>query len=222
MRLIPSRLSLCLVLPCLFLSQQLVHANLVFEQETLQLKADLGQETLEAIFKFVNKGSEPITITKVKPTCGCTIANIKDEQVYAPGESGEIRADFSVDGRRGTKDVKIAVQTSGGVNYRLGLSVEIPTVLEIKPKVLTWRLGALDEVRSTEVILQEGAGYTLKEPENLPEGVTYTVEGGEKGVYTYRFQVSTTLKKGVHKLPFLAVAKDGSAVSEQLFLMVRK
>lgn len=200
---------------------QSAHGRLVFEQEKLSLKAEPGQAKLEAVFKFVNGGTEPVTVTKVKPTCGCTITNFKEEKTFQPGESGEIRSDFTVGSRRGTKDVTIAVQTAENVNYRLSLSVEIPTVLEIKPKVLTWKLDDLGAEQTTDVIIHSPDAYTLKAPESFPEGVSYNVEEVEPGVFTYRFKLPETIGKGVHKLPFLAVAEDGSALSEQLFLLVR-
>jgi len=41
------------------------------------------------IFKFKNVGNEPLTITRVASSCGCTVPK-KPEQPIMPGETGEI------------------------------------------------------------------------------------------------------------------------------------
>ena len=44
-------------------------------------------------FKFSNQGEHPLTVTKVRSSCGCTAALASSREI-APGESGEIQANF--------------------------------------------------------------------------------------------------------------------------------
>ncbi len=46
------------------------------------------------IFKFTNTGKEPIVISQVKTSCGCTSPTYSKEPV-APGEAGEIQIKYA-------------------------------------------------------------------------------------------------------------------------------
>ncbi|APG64786.1 hypothetical protein LPB136_05155 [Tenacibaculum todarodis] len=45
------------------------------------------------VFEFTNVGEEPITITRVSSSCGCTIPK-KPEQPIMPGEKGKIEVSY--------------------------------------------------------------------------------------------------------------------------------
>ena len=45
------------------------------------------------IFEFVNSGNQPLIISKVYSSCGCTIPK-KPEAPIAPGEKGEIQVKY--------------------------------------------------------------------------------------------------------------------------------
>ena len=45
------------------------------------------------VFEFVNSGDEPLVISKVYSSCGCTIPK-KPETPIAPGEKGEIQVKY--------------------------------------------------------------------------------------------------------------------------------
>ncbi|WP_299514292.1 DUF1573 domain-containing protein [Mucilaginibacter sp.] len=46
------------------------------------------------VFTYTNVGSEPLILTEVKPTCGCTIADYTKTPVK-PGESGKITITYN-------------------------------------------------------------------------------------------------------------------------------
>ena len=52
--------------------------------------------TVQFIFKFQNKLTEPIVLQNVRTTCGCTAADWPETPVAA-GEAGEIRVEFDGD-----------------------------------------------------------------------------------------------------------------------------
>ena len=45
------------------------------------------------IFEFINSGNQPLVISKVYSSCGCTIPK-KPEAPIAPGEKGEIQVKY--------------------------------------------------------------------------------------------------------------------------------
>ena len=48
----------------------------------------------EHTFRFTNNGDEPLIISSVKASCGCTVAEYTKEPI-APGESGEVLARYN-------------------------------------------------------------------------------------------------------------------------------
>jgi hypothetical protein len=59
-----------------------------------------GQK-LEVSFRFKNTGDKPLIISRVQPSCGCTVAEESKEPV-APGGEGQIKAVFNSQGHVGT------------------------------------------------------------------------------------------------------------------------
>jgi hypothetical protein len=65
------------------------------------------------IFTFKNTGKEPLVISNVRGSCGCTVPEWSRESI-APGKEGEIKVAFNSKGKRGkqTKTVTISANTS--------------------------------------------------------------------------------------------------------------
>ncbi|WP_140938258.1 DUF1573 domain-containing protein [Sphingobacterium lumbrici] len=65
-----------------------------FEKETHDF-GNIPQRTpVSHEFKFTNVGDAPIIISKVDPTCGCSVADFSKAPVK-PGETGTIKATFN-------------------------------------------------------------------------------------------------------------------------------
>ena len=92
---------LCLLFP----TPSLSFATLTWDPQRIEFTAKTADKQAVGIFRFVNSGKTTITITSVKPDCGCTTAEL-EKQTYAPGETGEIKAVFAFEGRkRPTEDL---------------------------------------------------------------------------------------------------------------------
>ena len=84
--------------------------------EFAETKHDYGiieqGEKVSHIFTFKNSGSEPLVLSNVKASCGCTTPSWTKEPV-APGESGEVHVEFDSKGKSGkqTKTVTITANT---------------------------------------------------------------------------------------------------------------
>ncbi len=66
--------------------------------------------------KFVNKGAEPTVINRVRPTCGCTVAEYTEGEI-APGDTATVSFTYNPAGRPGRFLKHIKVYT--GVDNRL-------------------------------------------------------------------------------------------------------
>ena len=65
-----------------------------FENETINYGVIAINSDGHRSFTFTNVGNEPIIITKVKGSCGCTVATKPSEPIL-PGESAEIGVKYA-------------------------------------------------------------------------------------------------------------------------------
>ncbi len=108
-------------------------------QQSFKVKATA--DDVKAVFKFQNTGSTPVTISEVKTSCGCTTAALAKKD-YAPGEAGQIVADFHLAGRTGHQEKAIMVRTSDQPQpTMLLLTVDIPDLVKIDPEFVLWKIG---------------------------------------------------------------------------------
>ncbi len=132
-----------------FLSCAPARAELVFDAKTVSVKAGLLDEKADGVFTFTNTGDYPVTIKRVKASCGCTATSL-DKKTYQPGETGSITATLTIGHRVGRQKKSVTVRTDDpkNPNYFLMLEVQIPEVLRLKPTVLYWRKGEKREPKS--------------------------------------------------------------------------
>ena len=84
-----------------------------------------GQK-LEVSFRFKNTGTKPLVITRVQPSCGCTVAEQPNAPVL-PGGEGQIKASFNSEGRTGPnhKTLFVYANTRGTTNNELQFTVTV-------------------------------------------------------------------------------------------------
>ena len=77
---------------------------------------DIAQgDKVETVYKFTNTGSEPLIITNVQVTCGCTVPKGWPRDPIAPGQKGEITIAFNSAGKMGRQN-KVVTVVSNAVN----------------------------------------------------------------------------------------------------------
>jgi cytochrome c5 len=90
------------------------------------IAAKTGDGAVEFQFSVTNTGAEPVQIMEVRPSCGCTVADLpKSPWILAPGGTGSFRATVDIRGRRGLFSKTMLVASNAGAQV-LGLRVEIP------------------------------------------------------------------------------------------------
>ncbi len=86
-------------------------------------------DKVEHTFTFENTGNEPLLISNVLTTCGCTVPQWPREAI-APGQSGKIFVVFNSTGKRGKQNKIITVLSNAsesGTKVTLSGTVNIPT-----------------------------------------------------------------------------------------------
>ncbi|MBA4150125.1 MAG: DUF1573 domain-containing protein [Verrucomicrobia bacterium] len=88
--------------------------------------AKIGETNASFSFWVTNISKGPVLISRVNPSCGCTVAEYPQPWNLAPGESGEIKANMGIAGKTGTQAKIMTVFSTGGPSQVLTLKALIP------------------------------------------------------------------------------------------------
>ena len=193
-------------------------------------------ENVEHVFTFRNVGDKPLSIHKVRTSCGCTGALISSEEVQ-PGEKGEIKATFRTKGFQGSVKKSLTVESNDPENnlVRITLKGKVSSEVTVEPRYLNWRTvnpGEPPEPLKLTIKLRDGKDLRIhevrsesesvilkKEKENQEEAV-YSVmlsENPPTGRLTGRIAVRTNSEQRprIH-VPFYAQIEGNVTVSPPL------
>jgi len=125
-------------------------AQLKWDHEFVDLRASPEDERIEIRFPFKNEGHTPITVKKLKSSCGCTTATLS-KATYLPGERGTVIALFEIGNRVGFNDKNVVVTTDDPSDPETSLAfrIYIWKTVTITPSVLFWKP---DEIRTTQTV----------------------------------------------------------------------
>jgi hypothetical protein len=71
-------------------------AKIEFKSETIDYgTVKKGEDTGIRVFEFKNVGDQPLIITDVKTSCGCTVPS-KPKEPIMPGKTGEIEVKYNM------------------------------------------------------------------------------------------------------------------------------
>ena len=137
---------------------------LEWKQKTIELSAHARQENVEAAFVFKNNGATPIIVQSVTASCDCTVPQL-DKKVFAPGETGEVKAVFKIEGRVGRQEKTITVTTNEDDHGPtvLTLRVNIPELFDVKPRLVLWRTGEETTEKAVDIYLAMNEPVTVVE-----------------------------------------------------------
>ena|SRR6187549_198483 len=103
-----------------------------FEKKTHDFGDIFQGDKVEETFKFTNTGNEPLIITNVQVTCGCTTKSYPKDPIQ-PGAKSEIVIAFNSAGKMGRQDKTVTV-VSNAVNADGTLIKFTANVLDKKPQ----------------------------------------------------------------------------------------
>lgn len=152
-----SRLALLLCSFAMF-----AHAELALDVPAIEVKPKPEDEEVETTFKFRNKGDKPVKILGLESACSCLSAEL-DKAEYQPGETGTGRATFKVSTFVGRHEKHIMVSTDDPkqAEWQVDFILDVPAVVDIKPKQLQWFIG--DELTQKSCLVQ----FTGEEPTKI-------------------------------------------------------
>jgi hypothetical protein len=171
-------------------------ASLVFEKTTIDLNPEMGAANAVAVFKYENKGTTPVHIKAVKPSCGCTTAALAKNDV-APGEKGEISANFNIGDRTGVQTKTVTVETDDPQAPQIVLTFKatIAQILEIQPTFVYWQ--ANEAAQPKTIIAKAGKGVNVKKIDVVSPSGDFTAKvepGSTAGEFKIQVQPKDTTK----------------------------
>ncbi|MBE8722578.1 DUF1573 domain-containing protein [Sphingobacterium pedocola] len=82
-----------------------------FEEDAFDFGTVKEGEVVDHVFEFKNTGEEPVIISAVSASCGCTTPDYTKDPVL-PGKEGEIKVAFNSEGQVGTQQKIITVSSN--------------------------------------------------------------------------------------------------------------
>ena len=117
-------------------------ASIRFESDTIDFGEVWDFETLESRFEFENVGTEPLLITDVKPSCGCTPVELERNR-FEPGEKDAIEVIWNLKGfGHQAKSIAVTTNSVGAPMTMLTVRAQIRPFASFQPTSL--RLGELE------------------------------------------------------------------------------
>jgi len=171
-------------------------AALVFEKTELDLNPEMGAAKVDAVFKYENKGTTPVHIKAVRPSCGCTTAALAKNDV-APGEKGQITATFDIGGRTGIQVKTITVETDDPAAPQtvLTFKANIAQLLELQPTFVFWQ--ANEPAQAKTIVAKTAKGITVPKIDVTSSSGDFTVTvepGSTAGEFKIQVQPKDTTK----------------------------
>lgn len=191
--------------------------GLEWKQVAQRFETDFDDETVTAVYEFTNTSEESISIAETKASCGCTVPSLQKYD-YAPGESGELTAVFTIGSRQGEqhKLINVHTESEGGESafYELKLEVDIPVPVTLKPRVRFWTVSQEAETQTIDITLHEKkpmaiTGLARKDPD-LPEHFDYQIETVEPN-YKYTLRITPKDPSSKAREVFVLQTEDAAA-----------
>lgn len=158
---------MCSIKPLILLALCCLHTGLSavqisFDTKERRIRMEPTQNDARASYTLTNNGEEAFRIEKIKTSCGCT-GSIVDNKLVQPGETATIIGTFSKGKRDGINRNKLDVYIEGITKpiVTLSMIVEVPTLVEMTPKIVYWNQKTPKTPQSISVSLDQEYGLTL-------------------------------------------------------------
>lgn len=136
---------------------------IIVEQPHYSFGTILQGKKVEHTFVLKNGGDAPLLIKQVRPSCGCTAANVSSTTIQ-PGKKGEIRTSFNSTNFYGSLTKSIVVETNDPKTpaYNLSLNGTIIEEIEVNPKQLNFGRMKVNTAKTMEFALENKGTRPLK------------------------------------------------------------
>jgi hypothetical protein len=184
-------------------------AELKWDRQRVELAPSALENSVDAIFGFVNAGTQPVTIEKLTPSCGCTTASLA-KMTIDPGERSQIVARFDITGRRGVQTKTVTVHIKDEKEpVILTLTVTISDLLKIDPPLVAWEQGEAGKPKTVSLRAFEALPVKVVNVVSSETRFTAKLETvRENGEYVIVVTPDTTATPGFAVLSFDVEARD--------------
>jgi hypothetical protein len=139
--------------------------------------------TVSGVFKFKNTGDGILKLEPPKPSCGCTVAELKPDTL-APGATGELAFTLNLGLSRATLEKHIAVKSNDPQTPEVSLTIKVDytPLYDLNPMTLAPNLafGTNDATQFTTITRTDGKPLHIVKLEASKPWITATVEPGAK------------------------------------------
>ncbi|MGJ3244152.1 MAG: DUF1573 domain-containing protein [Opitutales bacterium] len=158
----PFSLSLRIAAGLIIVALPGLRAELTFDRTVIEATIQPGEKHYPFAFPFENTGDQAVIIEHVKTSCGCTTTQLA-KKTYRPGETGIIEGRFAVGNRQGHQHKKVRVHTNDLSQpvIALGLKLDIPRLVTVKPGLLLWRAGTEPTSKSVTILPNRAFGVRI-------------------------------------------------------------
>ncbi|MEI7731889.1 MAG: DUF1573 domain-containing protein [Verrucomicrobiota bacterium] len=140
-------------------------------------------ETVTGVFKIKNVGDGVLKIEAPKPSCGCTVAEVKPDTLK-PGETGELPFTLHLGLLKAQLDKRIAVKSNDPLTPDVSLTIkaDYTPLYDVNPLTLSPKLefGTNDAAQYTTITRTDGKPIRLGKLVASQPWITVTVEPGAK------------------------------------------
>jgi len=151
-----------------------------------------ASETIEHTFIIKNEGNAVLDISRVRPACGCTVAELSEKLVGA-GKEAKITTRLSLKGRRGHQRKSITVECNDPKKSRFMLYLEgdVTRALDINPDRLFFgQISPDTQATKTITLTSKSKTIEIKDVSCSVEQFDTVLEVTEEGK-SYQILVST-------------------------------
>lgn len=138
------------------------HASLICSQPVYEFGERSANEVVTNTFVLRNAGTNAVHLLNVRTSCGCTTAALATN-VLAPGQTTDLLANLSLQGRRGQQRKTIYVESDDPYagNLRLELVGAVRVAIEVQPEGLHFGSLARDGEVERNVVLTARSNLTF-------------------------------------------------------------
>ncbi|HWW03082.1 MAG TPA: DUF1573 domain-containing protein [Candidatus Acidoferrum sp.] len=154
-----------------------------FEQTVCDFGKTSLVATVSGVFKFKNAGNAILKVEPPKPSCGCTVAELKP-QTLPPGGTGELPFTLNLGFYRATMEKHIAVRSNDPQTPEVSLTIKVDytPLYDISPIILspTLAFGVKGADQFTTITRTDGKPLRIARLDGSKPWITATVEPGAK------------------------------------------
>jgi hypothetical protein len=165
-----------------------------FDQTVYDFGKTSQVATVSGVFKFKNTGDGILKVEPPKPSCSCTVAELKPDTLQ-PGETGQLAFSLRLDQVKAQFDKRITVKSNDPQTPEVSLTimVDYTPLYELNPMTLTPNLafGVKDAAQFTTITRTDGKPLRIVRLGASQPWITANVEpGGEADDATARIRVA--------------------------------